>query len=280
LYATQIIAQNFTLADAHERDITLRHLVSHRSGLPDIMDWNAIFAKPAEYDDGVLERYVRSLSSLERLSAPGERWSYSGIGYNVLGDVVAKVSGQTLESYLQRHILKPLHMDDTILIIKEDDKKRLASPHMRNEHGVVFVNDGFLFPYRRELAPGGPLYSSITDMTRFAALHLNRGELAGTRILPAASYDEMWTPMSTVEWDFGPSTKSLFVDYGLGFFIGNIDGRRVVHHIGLDFGYSAAMLLAPDDGIAVVTISNYFDWKKWDLFAVESAIEVMRLLYV
>ena len=180
----------FKLADERYKDITVRHLITHRSGLPEIQDWPPL---PVESDDGALERYVRSLDKVGLLFAPDKGFSYSSMGFTVLADIVAKVSGQTFEEYLQEHIVDPLGMSDTLLIVREADQEHVASPHVRNDSGEIAVTDEF--PYRRQYAATGPLYSSITDMARYAAAHLNRGEFEGTRILPATTYDAMWEPI-------------------------------------------------------------------------------------
>ena len=110
----------FKLADERYKDITVRHLLTHRSGMPaDPADW---YPLPVEYDDGAVERYVRSMDNLELLFAPDEEWSYSSLGMIVLADIVAKVSGQTFEEYLQANVLDPLGMADTKLIIPEGDQ--------------------------------------------------------------------------------------------------------------------------------------------------------------
>ena len=263
----------FKLADERYKEITVRHLAAHRSGLPDVAEW---FPLPVEYDDGALERYVRSLESTELLFAPGEQWSYSGIGFTVLSDVIAKVSGQTFEAYLQENIIDPLGMADTLLIVQESDQPQVTGNHVRSEDGQVVVSE--IFPYRRQFAATGPLYSSITDMARYAAAHLNRGELEGKRILSPSAYDAMWEPISEVDIDFGPALTPAFANYGLGWTLGTIDGHRAVEHFGTDDGYTAAMVLAPDDNVAVVTISNYFDDEEFNLFAWEVAVEAVQTI--
>ncbi len=80
-------------------------------------------------DEGALEDYVRSLGDERLLFSPGEDWSYSSIGFNVLGDVIAKVSGQTFEDYMQEHIFTPLGMEDSSFLLSEVDPERLVTPH-------------------------------------------------------------------------------------------------------------------------------------------------------
>ena len=211
------------------------------------------------------------------LFAPDTEFSYSSIGFTVLADIVAKVSGQTFEAYLQEHIIDPLGMDDTLLIVHETDQEHIASPHVRNDSGEVAVSD--IFFYRRQFAPTGPLTSSITDMAHFAAAHLNRGEFEGTRILPATTYDAMWEPISDHSLSLGPVLTPLFDKFGMSWEIGEIDGHRIIQHFGYDAaGYCAVLLLAPDDNVALVMSSNYFDEAEFDLSAWETAVKVMQMI--
>lgn len=263
----------FRLADERYSDITVYHLITHRSGLPEITDWYPV---PAEYDDGALERYVRSLGTVELLFAPDEQWSYSGMGYTVLADIVAKVSGQPFEDYLQENVIDPLQMSDTILIVQDSDQSEVAGNHVRDAKGQVVVSE--IFPYRRQFAATGPLYSSITDMARYATAHLNRGQLNGVRVLPETAYDAMWEPISETGWEFGPTLTPLLPNFGMSWTMGELDGHRIVSHFGFDEGYIAAMLLAPDDNVAVVVNSNYFDAEEFNMSAWETAIKVMQRL--
>ncbi len=148
------------------------------------------FPLPVEYDAGAVERYVRGLEKGWLQFAPGDRFSYNSTGFIVLGDIVAKVSGQTFEEYLQEHIVDPVGMKDTLLIIEESRPGARRQPACAQHAGEVAVTDRF--PYRRQFAPTGPLCSSITDMARYAAAHLNRGEFEGSRNLEPTTYDAMW----------------------------------------------------------------------------------------
>ena len=260
----------FKLADERYKEITVRQLITHYSGLPEVEDW---VSSPIEYDDGVLERYVRSLDNTKLLFAPGERWFYTGMGYIVLADIIQKVTGQTFEDYLQQHILDPLGMEDTLLIVGEADQAHVAGNHVHDNAGELVISD--IFPYRRQFTAAGPLYSSISDLARYALAHLNRGELDGQRILPAADYDAMWEPISAMNVPLFPALQA---HYGMGWFVGALDGHRAVGHFGADEGYAALMLLAPDDNVGLVLASNLFDWDEFDVSGWETGIDIMKML--
>ena len=127
---------------------------------------------------------MRSLSDVKLDFAPGSGF-LSNFDYDVLGDLIAKVSGQTFEAYMQEHVLTPLGMTQSTYLPKQADPAALVSPHM-NKGNDVFVSD--LATDGREHGPSLGLWSSIADMCRWVKANLNRGELDGQRILDDASY--------------------------------------------------------------------------------------------
>jgi CubicO group peptidase (beta-lactamase class C family) len=230
----------FRLKDPRAASITVRQMLSHTSGMPDVDDYEW---EKAVADDGALERFVRSLTDRELIAAPGERFQYSNMAYEVLGDLIAKVSGQTFEGYVKAHILAPLGMKDSTLLRAEANPKLTTSPHVLGDRLTVVVSP--VYPYNRMHAPSSTLHSNLVDMSRWALANLRRGELDGTRILKASTYDEMWKPT-------GDPKRPVAISW----FQGERGGHRTISHGGGDTGYRSNVLLLPDDGIAVVLMSN------------------------
>jgi CubicO group peptidase (beta-lactamase class C family) len=236
--------QYFRLNDERFRAITIRQMLSHISGIPDVTDYN--WDKP-EYDDQALERFVRSVSNQHLVNTPGEKFAYSNTAYEVLGDVIAKVSGESFEDYVQHNILTPLGMKQSTLLLRQANKNLLTTPHV-SEKGSVVVSK--IFPYNRAHAPSSTLYSNIEDMSRWAIANLNRGELDGKRILKATTYDLLWKPVA----DVGIRGHS---KVGISWFLQEAEGHHFVLHSGGDVGFESLVILAPDDKIAVVAMGNY-----------------------
>ena len=94
----------FAMVDERSGAITIRQMLSHTAGMPDEEDYG--WDRP-EYDDGALERYVRSVAERELIDAPGARFEYSNIAFEVLGDLLAKLRGTTFESVIAERILRP-----------------------------------------------------------------------------------------------------------------------------------------------------------------------------
>lgn len=237
----------FELADARYVDITIRNLLLHDSGMPEY-DYQTIGLDP-QFDDEALERYVRSMAEIELQSTPGEQFSYSGMGYDILGDVIAKVTGQTFENYVKENIFHPLNMPNTSILKDDFDPIQLVTPHTLNEDGQLIINP--VFPYDRIHGPDTNLFSTVEDMANYAMAHLNSGELDGVRILDPSSYEPLWTLQNGTP--FPPPDNG----YGMGWMIGEWNGHRVVGHAGLDKGFNAALTLIPDESMALIVMANH-----------------------
>jgi CubicO group peptidase (beta-lactamase class C family) len=233
----------FRMADERYTTITVRQLVSHTSGMPDVDDYE--WDKP-QYDDGALELYVRSLNALNLEFEPGERFRYSNIAFEILGDVIAKASGETFENYVQRHILEPLKMKDSTLLVRQADPRLLAWGHERLENGSPFPSK--VYPYNRKHTPSSNLHANALDMARWVMVNLNRGELDGVRILEPSTYNLMWTPTVV------RSTPARVC--GISWFLGEYRGHKLVEHGGSDTGFRTGLALLPERKIGVVWMTN------------------------
>jgi CubicO group peptidase (beta-lactamase class C family) len=239
----------FQLDDERYPQITIRQILSHTSGMPDMdeSEYDELVAHP-EWDDGAAERYVRHLSSRKLAAAPGERFLYSNIAYNVLGDMIAKVSGKSFETTMKKHILIPSGMPNSTFLLEDVSRDLLAVPHLRTPEMSVSP----LYPYHRADAPASFLHSTILDMCHWGMTGLNRGSYQGQSILSSASYEMMWTPV--VEW--GYSRPSLYEDMGLGWTLGHYNGTKTVSHGGMGFGWTDFLVILPEKKRAAVILCN------------------------
>jgi CubicO group peptidase (beta-lactamase class C family) len=241
----------FEMADPRAKLITVRQMLSHTSGMPDVDDYE--WDKPV-YDDGALERFTRSVRDRELIFAPGERMQYSNMAYEILGDAVAKASGQTFEAYVHENILRPLGMSTSTLLVKEADPALMTWGHELDARGKPFASA--VYPYNRMHTPSSNLHSNVRDMTRWAIANLNGGELDGARILEVATRDSMWTPIRDIA-SAGPDVRRQAI--GLSWFLGKHRGHDIVSHGGGDTGYITDLVLVPEGRKAVAWMANA-DW--------------------
>ena len=238
---------DFRLDDDRYTHITLRQMLSHTSGMPDMDEdeYDDLVAHP-EYDEEAPARYVHALASRKMIAAPGERFAYSNIAYNVLGYLITKITGQTFEDYLQEHVLQPAGMPDSTLFFPDVPLDRLAVPHLRAP-GMI-VNP--VYPYHRADAPASFLHASVVEMCHWAITSLGRGIYQGQRILTPASYEQMWA--SVAQRGDPPFREEM----GLGWTLGHFEGSRTVGHGGGGFGWTCFLALLPEINCATIVMCN------------------------
>lgn len=241
----------FQMADDRYTQVTIRHLLSHTAGMPALApeDFFTEFENPEE-DDGAAERLVRSLADVKLSSNPGETFTYSDTGYDVLADVIAKVSGELFEEYIKQHIFRPLGMNHSTFLLKEVDPSLLVSAHIVDPTTKQIVHSP-VFPYTRRHAPSSCLHSTVEDMSRWVIAQLNGGELEGQRILQATSQKQLWERLST------PGYGGIVDGYGWGWFLGEFKGHATATSIGAQPGVQTlAGLLVPDQKLGVIALGN------------------------
>jgi len=238
---------HFQMNDKRYQSVTVRQMLNHTGGMPDYEDhqWDR-----AEYDDGALERYVRSLGSERLIFEPGKQFAYSNLAYDVLGELVTKVSGQSFEAYVEEHIFQPLEMNTSTFLKQQVPPALGTSPHV----SVPRTEFSPIYPYHRAHAPSSSMHSSALEMCHWAIANLNRGCFKNRCILSAASYGQLWHPYAPL--DSGAEAAQDFV--GLGWFIGDYKGHRSLSHDGGDIGFCTNLVCLPEQGLWVIVLANTY----------------------
>ena len=237
----------FQTKDERYREITIRRLLSHTSGMPDVKDYQ--WDKP-ETDEGALERYVRSpeVKDAWLLWSPSEgRFAYSNIGYEILGVVIAAVSGMPFEDYVRRNIFEPLEMNDSTLLTFErgiyDEKGKdesLCTPHEKNEEKKMVR--AAHFPYNRAHGPSSTLTSNLYDLEKWALAHLDH------RLLKRGTREMAWEKQALV-----PNNGEYIC---LSWFRREQNGFVLYGHEGTDDGFRASFWICPERRISITVCSN------------------------
>jgi len=220
--------------------ITVKQMLNHISGMPDVRDYE--WDNPI-YDEGALEQYVRSISTEELIADPGERFAYSNMAFECLGDVIGKVSGTSFADYVKTNILDPIGMEESTFLKPEYLPDNWASPHTRILSSKPW--DGY--PYNRMHGPSSTLHSNVLEMCKWAMANMNRGILGNAMILESSSYDQLWN-----HW-FQTGEEN---HVGLSWFIGKFRDVETIGHSGGDMGFNTDFVMVPDKSIAVVVLSN------------------------
>jgi metallo-beta-lactamase class B len=212
-----------------KRPMTIRHLLTHTSGIGYGFS-NAIVKR-------LTEATKKDEWQLPLLSDPGDQWNY-GASTAVLGMIVEKVSGESLETYFQEHIFRPLGMKDTSYAVSLEKQSRVAAVHRRTDGRLEELVRHHAIPSTPTppfLGDGG-LYSTAQDYGTFMRMFLNGGKLGGRRILRQATVESMEQNnigTVTVELQPGadPSISNSFPigaghdKFGLGFQIASGEAR-------------------------------------------------------
>lgn len=248
----------FQLKDARYPAITIRHILTHQSGMTalelDSMEAYARSLTP-EYDAASYERMVRGLSDMELIYDPGQGpFTYSDLAYNILGALIGAVSGQPFEDYVRDHIFLPLGMNDSTFELRTADPTLLARPHVTGADGRIVK--AAVFPYSRSNAPSTHLYTSVADMARWMVMNLHEGTLDGMQILQPATHQEMWR--AHVETGFGEFMPA-WASYGLGMYMGELYGEPVKGTGGTDLGSISYGLIFPEKNMGVIIMANRVD---------------------
>jgi CubicO group peptidase (beta-lactamase class C family) len=169
-------------------DVRLRHLLTHTSGLPDMLPENvALRAAHAPLDAFVAGTCRQPLSF-----PSGTRVRYQSMGFAVLAEVVRRVTGLTLAAFLERELFAPLGMGDSYLGVGPDHAGRIAPLVLEAEQAGT--DWGWNSSYWRRLgAPWGGLITKPGDYARFAQLMLDEGRSGDRRVLAAATVRAMTT---------------------------------------------------------------------------------------
>src|SRR6266498_5597209 len=198
--------------------ITVRNLLNQTSGLS--TKTGRSFQGNGDTSDSALEKAVRKLRTVQLTKPVGATHQYSTINYSVLGLIVQTVSRQSYERYIQKHIFGPLKMRHSFTSEAEAEPQGLATGH-HYWFGRPAATD---LPYNRGLLPAGYLISSAEDMAHYLIAQLNDGRYASATVLSPARMAEMHRP--------AVPTAEANTSYGMGWFIGPVNGIPAVFHQG------------------------------------------------
>jgi len=177
-------------------NLTLKHLLTHSSGLPEATNDEA---KAARTLADLIPAYLNKPMQFE----PGAKWQYCQSGINTLGRIVEVASGMPFEKFLARRIFKPLGMKDTTFYLRPNQMARLVTPARREansntltETSVALLQGKSPTSTDRYPAANGGLFSTAPDYARFARMILNQGSLGGKQYLKPESVRQMTTIQS------------------------------------------------------------------------------------
>jgi len=229
------ISKYFPGAPATWKGITVRHLLTHTSG---IKDWEG--KTDLDYrKDYTEDELVQVAMKLPPDFAPGTQWSYSNTGYVLLGILVHKVSGKFYGDFLAERVFSPLGMESTRIISETDIVKNRAAGYTRATGKLQ--NQEWVSPSLNTTADGS-LYTTTLDLAKWDAA------LGARRFLKPESYQAMWSPVKLRDG----------TTYPYGFAWGFDVQRRepVIQHTGSWQGFKTAIVRYPGPKLTVIVLAN------------------------
>jgi len=221
-------------APATWKDITLRHLLTHTSGIS-----NRIYNQINMRQDYSEDELVEKIAALPLDFQPGEKWNYSNSGYVMLGILIHKATSRFYGDLLRERIFAPLGMS-TAHIINEADIVPNRAAGYRLVKGEL-KNQEWVSPALNTTADGS-LYLTVQDMAKWdAALYTDK-------LLRRSSLDMMWTP---VKLNDGKTQQ-----YGFGWGFGNARGHRIIEHGGAWQGFTTYIARYVDDKLTIIVLTN------------------------
>ena len=214
-------------------NITLRHLLSHTSG---ITNYNSLSGFE-------VARRLKSASFIKQISRhplmfkPGEAWSYGNSAFNLAGYVIEKASGKPYWDFLEERIFKPAAMTTS----RSRDQRMVIT----NRASGYEFDDGKLINRDSELTDvfsAGAIVSTVPDLVKWVAA------LEADKIVSRSSREEMWRPATL--------NNGKTVAYGLGWRLEEHSGHKHIGHSGSTAGFSASLQRFPDDMLTVIVLCN------------------------
>jgi CubicO group peptidase (beta-lactamase class C family) len=255
------------------RAITIRHLLTHTSGLPDyedLMTGSTWTAGHQIQDDEVLGLLQKQ--SVGKF-APGTSWAYSNSGYVVLGSIIARVSGKTYGQFLQDRIFGPLHMSHTLAYVKgKNTVPNRAYGHSKEGDKFIETDQSST---SATLGDGG-VYSNLEDLAKWDAA------LESHALLSEPEMRLALTPVklnngSNPHWPVEPNDDNLHpgkpVNYGFGWFLDPFEGRTRMWHTGSTMGFRTVIERFTAEKVTVVLLCN-----RTDMDAEKLALQVYSAL--
>jgi CubicO group peptidase (beta-lactamase class C family) len=231
------------------RAITVRHVLTHTAGMTDYPD---DFDLRRDYTEDEMLKIVQKIPLAFK---PGERWSYSNLGYVTLGILIHKITGKFYGDVLRERIFGPLGMATARVISEADIVPNRAAGYRLV--GGELKNQEWVAPMVNTTADGS-LYLTALDMAKWdAALYTEK-------LLKRSSLDAIWTPVKLASGRTYP--------YGFGWFTGQVRGHRAVFHGGAWQGFECFILRFVDDRLTIVFFTNLHHADTWKLARGLSAV--------
>ncbi len=254
---------NFKMYDPWvKKEVTVRDLLCHRLGFEtfqgDFMYFNS---------DLTSAEVMEKLGKVKPMYSFRSKWGYCNAAFMTAGEIIPKVTGKTWAQFITERIFTPLGMTRSLALSKDI----YAASNKATAHSIV---EGEIkkVPYGKldNLSPAGSISSSANDMSKWVTMQLATGKMNGKEIFDAGVIRETRVPASILGNGGHPYNRAHFYLYGLGWFLQEYSGRKLVEHTGGVNGFVTGVTLVPEENLGIVVLTNtdgnnFFESLKWEI---------------
>lgn len=240
----------------------IRDLLCHRIGFQtfqgDFTYWTSNLSRA---------EVVEKMSHIKAMYPFRTTWGYTNAAFLTAGEIIPKVTGMQWQDFITDSIFIPLGMNNTIALSKDLP----AAPNKCQPHTMA---DGKLvkIPYCSidNLAPAGSISSSVNDMSKWILMQLNNGKANGKQVVPVSALVQTRTPHSILGNGGHLFNKGHFALYGLGWFLEEYSGRKIIAHTGGVNGFVTSVTLIPEENLGILVFTNtdqnlFYEALKWEI---------------
>ncbi len=241
---------------------TVRDLLCHRLGLQtfqgDFTFYNTNLTR-----DQVIEK----LGIVKATYPFRAKWGYTNSAFLTAGQIIPVVTGKPWETFLKENIFAPLGMSNTLALSADMPKSfNRTVPHTLKDGKMIAI------PYCQidGLAPCGSISSSVNDLSKWVTALLNNGKVGDKQVIPVAAINATREAQDIVGSIHHLDGETNYELYGLGWFIQDYAGHRLVMHDGGVNGYVTSVTLVPDQNLGIIVLTNtdqnsFFDAMRWEI---------------
>ncbi len=230
------------------KEANIRDLLCHRLGF-ETFQGDFMF-----FDSDLTTAEVREkMGKLKPMYSFRSKWGYTNSAFMTAGEIIPKVTGRSWAEFITERIFKPLGMNNSLALSKDIK----TASNKCSAHTVV-MHELRKIPYGNidNLAPAGSISSSVNDMSKWVMMQLNAGKLGDQQIIPASALSQTKMPHSILGNGGHPFNKAHFSLYGLGWFLEEYMGRKVVAHTGGVNGFVTSVCLISEEKLGIIVLTN------------------------
>jgi CubicO group peptidase (beta-lactamase class C family) len=244
------------------KETTIRDLLCHRLGFETFQGDFMYFDS-----DLSLQEVRDKLGKVKPKYGFRSHWGYTNAAFMTAGQVIPKVTGKSWAEFIKDSIFIPLEMVHSLASSKDiETATNKAAAHTIVDRHTVKI------PYGRleNLAPAGSISSSINDLSHWLLAQLNGGRYKDKQVIPVAAIAQTRTPNSILGNGGTLYNKGHFSLYGLGWFLEEYDGRKIVSHTGGVNGFVTSVTLVPEERLGIIVLTNtdannFYEALKWEI---------------